>query len=113
MCWSDNDSVRMAYYAAILVLVLLILWYVTSENFGEFRAALGNQDNWARIGQSERFSVTDWETSNFGTMLANFATFPLQSKPLTEHLRCPTNVDPLESQFMSKMNFLTARNPCK
>lgn len=109
MCWSDNDSVKMAYCVAVLVLVLLILWYVTRENFGEFRFALSNQDNWARIGGSEQFSVTNWETSDLGTMLSNFATF----QPATEHLRCPKNVDPLESQFMSKMSFLTARNPCK
>ena len=111
MCWSDSDSVKMAYYVAIFVLIFLILWYVTSENFGEFRSALDNQDTWARIGSSEKFSVTDWEKSNLGTMLANFATF--QSNQPTEHLRCPQNVDPLEAQFMSKMNFLTARNPCK
>jgi hypothetical protein len=108
MCWPDNEYVRMAYYAAVLLLILVILWYVSSENFGEFKSALGNQDNWAHLSSSERFSVTDWEKSNFGTMLANFST-----SGATEHLRCPQNVDPLESQFMSKMNFLTARNPCK
>lgn len=110
MCWSDNDSVKIAYYVAVLVLVLLILWYVAGENFGEFRSALSNQNTWARIGGSEGFSVTNWEKSDFGTMLSNFAVRTTQP---TEHLRCAQNVDPLESQFMSKMNFLTARNPCK
>lgn len=111
MCWTDNDFIKMAYYGAVILLVLMILWHVSGENFGEFRSALDNQDDWARIGGSERFSVTDWETSNFGTMLSNFS--PFSSNQPTEHLRCAQNVDPLESQFMSKMSFLTARNPCK
>lgn len=97
------------YYIAAFILLVLVLVYMSSERFGEFRSALSNQDNWARIGGSERFSVTNWEKSDLGTMLANFA--PL-SQP-TEHLRCPKNVDPLETQFMSKMSFLSARNPCK
>lgn len=108
MCWHNSESVKIAYFVTIIILMILVLWYVTSENFGQFRSALSNQDNLTRLVGSEQFSVTNWEKSDLGTMLSNFATF----QP-TEHLRCPQNVDPLESQFMSKMNFLTARNPCK
>lgn len=90
------------YWGAIILVLFVIFYIMRKERMSEFRTVLEN-----------RQYVPRPENMDFGPALRDraYVGFPV-SENMSEHLRCPPGVDPLEAQFMSSTSMKTGHNPC-
>lgn len=92
----SNPTVVCVYWAAVLVLLLIVLWYLrrSAENLGEFATALTDQDLHFRKAE---------HMGEFGTELTDLDHHYRGSANVEEmraYQRIAPNVDPQEDEFV-------------
>jgi len=94
----------------LLLLVLVLIFNKTSERMHEFGTVLTNLDDSFRA-QLKFTDPQSVERFELGDVLQN--QYIAEQSVEQFNVRCPVDVDPLESKFMTKMGIIANHASCE